>query len=94
MEELTAFAATLPRSQNRILTGLLSGDPALVESLFGWVNRTPGIYSKRQQQMRIGGTVSTINKKIAKFRYRIVPGPLRGFYELVKLADDTETKES
>lgn len=44
-----------------------------------------GRFSHREKQMRLGGVISRLNKKLVHRGYRIVPGVMRGTYRMITL---------
>ena len=59
--------------------------PVSVPCLFRAVNTTPGIYDNRQQQQRLGGPVTELNRRLRQDGYVVVPGEPRGTYRLRKV---------
>ncbi len=69
--------------QELIMFNALSrGGAKPISELFQALNKTPGIYDNRQMQQRLGGIVSRLNKHLAPFNYKTVPGEPRGTYRL------------
>jgi hypothetical protein len=62
---------------------LLKGGEAIkIERLFAEVNETPGIYDRRMMQMRLGGIISRLNKRLNAFGQKAVAGEPPGTYRI------------
>jgi len=65
------------------------GGPFLIEHVFGMFNRTPGVYSRREQQQRCGYQISALNKVLIPHGLRIVSGHPKGCYTLAEIVPGT-----